>query len=143
MERYLRFPGGKGKALTFSYDDGVTADIRLIDIFRKSGMRGTFNLNSGMMGTNIIRRRISAEDAVRIYTEDVCEVACHTVDHPALTDDNPIYVWDQVLTDRKNLEEIFGKQIHGFAYPYGASSKGDSQKRRNLLRPVNAVNKDI
>ena len=121
MERYLRFPGGKGKALTFSYDDGVTADIRLIKIFRKYGMKGTFNLNSGMMGTQTNHTRISAEEAKKTYTADVCEVACHTVDHPALTDDNPLYVWEQVLEDRKSLEKLFGKQIHGFAYPYGAS----------------------
>ena len=37
MERYLRFPGGKGKALTFSYDDGDAADIRLIDILENMG----------------------------------------------------------------------------------------------------------
>ena len=54
IHRYLRFPGGKGKALTFSYDDGVEEDIRLIEIFRKNGMRGTFNLNSGQMGNKDI-----------------------------------------------------------------------------------------
>jgi len=33
MMRYMRFPGGKRKALTFSYDDGVEQDIRLMEIF--------------------------------------------------------------------------------------------------------------
>lgn len=37
IARFLRFPGGKAKALTFSYDDGVEQDIRLIEIFRKHG----------------------------------------------------------------------------------------------------------
>lgn len=27
--RFLRFPGGKDKAVTFSYDDGFRYDIRL------------------------------------------------------------------------------------------------------------------
>ena len=31
----MRFPGGKAKALTFSYDDGIEQDIRLIEIFKK------------------------------------------------------------------------------------------------------------
>ena len=43
IHRYLRFPGGKGKALTFSYDDGVYEDIRLIEIFRKNGLLTTDN----------------------------------------------------------------------------------------------------
>ena len=37
MERYLRFPGGKPKALTLSYDDGVIFDKRLIEIMQKYG----------------------------------------------------------------------------------------------------------
>ena len=36
----------KNKAITFSFDDGVTQDIRLIEIMNKYGLRGTFNLNS-------------------------------------------------------------------------------------------------
>ena len=43
---YLRYPGGKLKALTFSYDDGVETDKRLIDIFKKHNLKGTFNINS-------------------------------------------------------------------------------------------------
>lgn len=32
-----------------SYDDGREQDIRLVSIFNKYGIRGTFNLNSGLM----------------------------------------------------------------------------------------------
>lgn len=126
MERFLRFPGGKAKALTFSYDDGVTADVRLIDILRKNGMKGTFNLNSGLLGTTRKRTRLSASEALDIYTPDVCEVACHTANHPVLSDSNPIHAWEEVLEDRKNLEKLFGRQIHGMAYPYGNRSCGDT-----------------
>ena len=45
---FMRFPEGKYKALTFSYDDGVEQDARLIEIFRKYGLKGTFNLNSAL-----------------------------------------------------------------------------------------------
>ena len=37
---------GKMKAVTFSYDDGVTQDKRLISLFNKYGLKCTFNLNS-------------------------------------------------------------------------------------------------
>ena len=33
----MRFPEGKHKILTLSYDDGVGADIRLIEIMRQHG----------------------------------------------------------------------------------------------------------
>ena len=44
---YKAFPGGKHKVLTFSYDDGKLEDRRLVEIFNKNGLRGTFNLNTG------------------------------------------------------------------------------------------------
>ena len=41
---------GKKKAVTFSFDDGVTQDIRTIEILNKYGLKATFNLNSGLLG---------------------------------------------------------------------------------------------
>ena len=41
---------GKMKAVTFSYDDGVTQDIRLLEILNKYGLKSTFNINSGLLG---------------------------------------------------------------------------------------------
>ena len=39
---------GKKKAVTFSYDDGVEQDRRLIALFNKYGMKATFNQKSGI-----------------------------------------------------------------------------------------------
>lgn len=44
------FPGGRKKAFTLSSDDGVTQDTRLTELMRKYGIKGTFHLNSGLMG---------------------------------------------------------------------------------------------
>lgn len=44
---FMRFPGGKSKALTLSYDDGVEQDARLIDILDKYQIKCTFNINTG------------------------------------------------------------------------------------------------
>ena len=38
---------GKLKAVTFSYDDGMTQDIRLIELLNKYNLKCTFNINSG------------------------------------------------------------------------------------------------
>ena len=35
---FMRFPEGKAKAVTFSYDDGVPQDKRLAELFDKYGM---------------------------------------------------------------------------------------------------------
>ena len=44
--------GGKNKAVTFSYDDGVLQDVRTIEILNKYGLKATFNINSGLLGLN-------------------------------------------------------------------------------------------
>ena len=44
---YCCFPGGKHKALTMSYDDGKTQDRRLVEIFNRYGIKGTFHLTGG------------------------------------------------------------------------------------------------
>ena len=46
-EKFLRFPGGKAKALTLSYDDGMRQDMRMVEILRPAGIKCTFNINSG------------------------------------------------------------------------------------------------
>ena len=49
---FMRYPGGKAKAVTFSYDDGVQQDKRLAEIFDKYGMKATFNHISDKMRKN-------------------------------------------------------------------------------------------
>jgi len=49
MITYITYPGGRFKALTMSYDDGRPQDRRLVELFNKYGIRGTFHLNSGLM----------------------------------------------------------------------------------------------
>lgn len=41
---------GRNKFLTFSYDDGVTQDKRLVKIFNKYHLKATFNINSSLLG---------------------------------------------------------------------------------------------
>ena len=129
VSRFLRFPGGKSKALTFSYDDGVEQDIRLVDIFRKHGLKGTFNINAGLFapeGTvhpeGKISRRMTIRQCLDTYSEDTCEVACHGYCHAILPDCDSAAACMEVIDDRRDLEKIFKRQIHGMAYAYGRTN---------------------
>ncbi len=125
ITRYLRFPGGKKKALTFSYDDGTEHDIRLAQIFKDHGLRATFNICSGWFGPDdksrpaTGNRKLSRQEALEVYTPDVCEVASHCVNHAFLTACDIATGCLNILDDRRNLETLFQQQIHGFAYPNG------------------------
>lgn len=120
MNTFLRFPGGKKKALTLSYDDGVPYDRRLIKILDENGIKGTFNLNSGVMG--VTTGRLDEEEVKELYTNSGHEVAVHSLTHPFLEQLPSASAVQDVLQDRQNLEKMFDKIIRGMAYPYGTFS---------------------
>ena len=118
----MRFPEGRGKALTFSYDDGVRQDIRLMDILDRHGMKGTFNLNSGLYATETGRFRMMAEEVTEAYANRVHEVAVHSYSHPYLESIPQIAMVREIMQDRENLEAQFGRIVRGMAYPMGTFS---------------------
>ena len=117
---------GKKKAITFSYDDGVTQDIRLIELFNKYGMKCTFNLNSGLLGKpgQLLREGVDvrhdkiAPDRVRGVYEGH-EVATHAVTHPYLTRLTDEEIVREIEDDRIRLSELVGYDVIGHAYPMG------------------------
>lgn len=44
--RFMRFPNGKPKAVTFSYDDCTKFDKPFVEILNKYGIKCTFNIPS-------------------------------------------------------------------------------------------------
>ena len=123
---------GKKKALTFSFDDGVTQDIKLIKILDKYGLKATFNLNSSnlglkghldMFGKAVEHFKVDPFEVKNIYSGH--EVAVHTLTHPNLTEqDEDTIVW-QVEQDRKMLSSIVGYEVRGMAYPCGGVNTDD------------------
>ena len=86
---FMRYPDGKAKAVTFSYDDGVPQDKRLAELFNKYNMKGTFNINSGLYAPEgmvypegTVHRRMSKSQCAQVYKNH--EVAVHALTHPFL-----------------------------------------------------------
>ncbi len=118
---FMRFPGGRQRAVTLSYDDGVRQDKKLIEIMDKYGVKGTFNINSGCTGkeedADKPSGRMSWKEMKDLYVDH--EVALHGLTHPfleRLPEANALY---EVAKDRENIEREFGKIVRGMAYPYG------------------------
>ena len=125
----LRYPGGLAKAVTFSYDDAVEQDIRLVEIFDKNGIKGTFNINTGLFAKEghvypegTVHRRMTKSQIYNLFANSPHEVAVHALTHPFLDQIQPHMVINEVLNDRKNIEEMFGKITRGMAYPFGTTS---------------------
>ncbi len=123
---FMRFPEGKVKALTLSYDDGIEQDVRLIEIMKKYGLKGTFNINSGLYapeGTvypaGTIHRRMTKSQALALYKNSGMEIAVHGLTHPFLEQLPKEMCTYEVLQDRINLEKEYEVIVRGMAYPFG------------------------
>lgn len=123
---------GKRKAITFSFDDGVTQDIRLIELLNRYGLKCTFNLNSEKFGSGgdfvrngkeVSHRMIEAGKIKETYAGH--EVAVHTLTHVNLTTCEEEEIVRQVEEDRKNLSALVGYEVVGMAYPCGGVNNDD------------------
>ncbi len=113
---YPCFPKGKQKVLTMSYDDGCVEDRKLVKIFNQYGVKGTFHLNGGLT-----EGRIPAEEWNDLYEGH--EISCHTYLHPAIHRFPIEQVIQQIIEDRRVLEEAVGYPVRGMSYPYGVFSE--------------------
>ncbi len=110
---------GKDKVLTMSYDDGVIQDKRLVEIFNKNGIKGSFHINGGCFGQihNPSRPRLAAEEIKKTYLGH--EVSCHGYTHPFLERLAPMELLHEILDDKKALEDACGYVVRGLSYPFG------------------------
>ncbi|MCM1185568.1 MAG: polysaccharide deacetylase family protein [Lachnoclostridium sp.] len=133
MKVYICFPEGKAKVLTMSYDDGKEEDVRLLEIFNKYGIKGTFNLNYGMMcqdQTGQKHPRISKDRIKELYKGH--EIATHTMTHPTIARCPLTEVVEEILEDRRGLESITGTLVRGHAYPNGSYNEEIKQLFRQM-----------
>jgi len=114
---YICFPEGKHKVLTMSYDDGRIEDRRLVALFNQYGIKGTFHLNSGI----VQEHRVPVSEYKELYAGH--EVSAHTYTHPTISRCPIDQVVQQVIEDRKYLEEAVGYPVRGMSYPNGSYSK--------------------
>ena len=102
------------KFLTFSFDDGVTQDRRLIEILNKYGLKSTFNINSSLLGLKgFLNQNNRITDHNKVFPYEIKdlyaghEVAVHTLTHPNLTLEEKDTIIYQVEEDRKQLSKYF------------------------------------
>ena len=128
--QFLRFPGGKPKAVTLSYDDGIRDDLRFSDIITGHGFKCTFNYNCGSP--------LSDDEVQEYVLSRGHEIAVHGAQHRAEGLLRPIEGIREILDCRLALESRFHTIIRGCAYPDSGITRfengADYQTIRNYLK---------
>lgn len=118
------YPGGKRKAFNITYDDGVEQDVRFVALLNKYALKGTFNLNSGLMRERYTWYHENGMAVTRLHPNQVAklymdhEVASHTLTHPYMQELSKEEILRQMDEDRVNLEWLLNRPVRGFAVPF-------------------------
>lgn len=150
--------GTPKKYFTLSFDDGITQDLKVIEILKKYNLDCcTFNINTGLYGANwewvgqtlgmpsLTHLRFTEEE-LRTGIYDGFDVAVHTLTHPSLKnyDNNPAEIIRQIEDDAKNIESITGVKPVGMAWPGGdteyTNKTIDIVYEKTSIRYARAVN---
>ena len=131
------YPQGCPKAFNITYDDGVLQDVRFVELLNKYGIKGTFNLNSELIKNEfewihecgMVVKRLPESVVVSLYEGH--EVASHTLTHPYMYNLSENEMMYQLAEDKKNLQELFGQEIYGFAVPFDYYSEMIAKCVRN------------
>lgn len=118
------YPGGKTKAFSISYDDGVVQDIRFVELLNRYGLKGTFNLNYGLMRSGftwkhecgMTVRRIPEDQVAAVYEGH--EIASHSYSHPYFDNASEMEILKELGSDKFFLKKLFGREVAGYATPF-------------------------
>jgi len=127
---YSVYPDGNTKALIMSYDDGTIDDIKLIRLFDENKIVGTFNLNSGLLGSTqvwpqknadtLVYKYLPKDSLLSIYKNH--EIAAHSLTHKDFKNLKDDEILLEVETDIANLNRLTNRKILSMAYPFGNSN---------------------
>lgn len=112
------------KAITLSFDDGITQDIRLVELLNRYHLKCTFNINTGLTSSfhdftidNLCISHLPVDTLKSIYSGH--EVAVHSYTHPDLTQLSESDIYQELKTDYDRIKAEFGIEPVGMAYPFG------------------------
>ena len=120
------YPGGKLKAVTFSYDDGVIEDRELVKIFNKYNIKATFNVSLGR-AVKRPTRFIQINEMKELYKNH--EIASHGFMHKTMTKQSDAALDAEIANNQKAIAELMGEAPPGFAYPYGCYTTQENPDR--------------
>ena len=116
------------RTVVFTIDDGYvdTMDVAL-PILRRLQVPATLFVVSGRLGgTNdwnaagaLKGRKLLSAQAIRQLSEEGVAIGAHTCTHPSLPGLAIARALEEIAGSRAKLEEIVGRDVEFFAYPYG------------------------
>ncbi len=112
---------GCPRAVSFTFDDGRYEDYRLVELFNKYGLKGSFHLNNPGFLTSCGYKEeplVDPADYEKLYKGH--EVSCHLYHHPFSKWTPTASLLGEVCDNKRSLESYCRYPVRGMSYPYGS-----------------------
>lgn len=122
-------PAGKwtGRTAVITFDDGYADNLAACEELQRRGMRASWFIVSGSIGCDPAwpadgrpGGRLLNADELREMQAAGMEIGSHTVNHVRLPQVDDTQLRQELHVSRSALEDVLGKPVSSFAYPYGA-----------------------
>lgn len=110
-----------------TFDDGYVDNLAACEELRKRGMRATWFVVTGSIGREPgwadegrPGGRLLDASELRTLQDAGMEIGSHTVSHTRLTELDDARMQQELKVSKSTLEDVLGRPVNSFAYPYGA-----------------------
>lgn len=135
-----KIPDTSGNTVALSFDDGYASwYTNVFPIIKELNIPVCFFVNSGLLqldyktGKEFLRSKvrrkedtlavINAKQLAEMAVHPLVTIGGHSKDHCDFSiAHSDQYLEEQIISDKLRLEQLIGKQIHLFAYPFGQLS---------------------
>ena len=115
------------RTAVITFDDGYVDNFDAYEELLKRGMRASWFIVSGSVGQVPLWRangrpegRLLNVAELNEMQENGMEIGSHTVNHLRLTEVEDDRLNKELIDSKATLEDMLGKRVSSFAYPYGA-----------------------
>jgi peptidoglycan-N-acetylglucosamine deacetylase len=103
------------RIVTTSWDDGDALDLTIAELLRSRGLAGTFYVTIAPY-----QGRPALQQAdLRSLSSEGLEVGAHSLSHRNVASLSPRELDEDVRTCKKALEDVVGREVRMFCYPWG------------------------
>ena len=110
--------------VVLTFDDGFSSDFELVyPILKEMRMSATFFIVPNFVGKD----GYMSWENIKQLSDDGMEIASHSLTHKYLNTLNEEDIFNELKNSKIKIEEIIGKDVNSFAYPYGSYSPKSHQ----------------
>lgn len=105
------------KKISTSWDDGSPEDMKIAELLDRYNIEGTFYIPI----FNLSRKVLTKYQIKQLSKK--FEIGAHTLSHVDLTRVNLYKAKEEIFRGKEELEQIIGKRVYKFSFPWGRYNK--------------------